>query len=143
MNKIQIRRLTKLRDHLLRGKLAHKRFDFSCFNSNVLQGEFSVTPDLIVVHNNKCGTNGCAIGELPLLFPRSFKWKDMEDQSESVFKKVVKFFGITDHESEHLFIPYEQCTDLYGGTVLGDNASRTHVAKNITVFLRLEKAKKI
>lgn len=51
MNK---RRLLKLATHLETGKLGHRHFYFGAYN-------------LGAVTANKCGTSGCAIGELPII----------------------------------------------------------------------------
>lgn len=59
MNATQKKRLRKLADHLMHGKLGHKRFDFNEYN---LPSEG--------FDEKGCGTAGCAIGECPIVFPR-------------------------------------------------------------------------
>jgi len=61
--------LLKLADHLESGKLGHPTFDFTTFNSTL---RYDMSPRKPVVPG--CGTNGCAIGELPVLFPKLWKF---------------------------------------------------------------------
>ncbi len=107
MKKLYRDRLLKLAAHLETGKLGHKKFDFSTYNS---------TPGIWELAPKECGTNGCAIGECPFLFPKHWEIRlsapvlknftaveylnDSEESGE-------KFFGLTSNEYTLLFIP--QC----------------------------------
>lgn len=64
-------RLLQLADHLEKGKLIHREFNFYYFNF----GEEDETG---------CGTAGCAIGECPAIFP---EWKF--DYSFPVFNEAT------------------------------------------------------
>ena len=98
-------RLLKLAEHLESGKLKHERFDFSTI-SNVVNG---------------CFTNGCAIGELPIVFPEAWKYLTTDGEclsngivnveTEELFihltdwSKVYEFFSIVKEEGNVLFCP--------------------------------------
>lgn len=64
-----------------------------------------------------CGSACCAIGWLPALFPRSFKWKDNNDLNDyfdiihkesgkEAFEGAEEFFSINDDQSQYLFDPW-------------------------------------
>ena len=129
MNKIQENRLLKLAQHLETGKLGHKDFDFNRING----GEFD---------ERGCGTLGCAIGELPIVFPSSWKFVSnyvTRIRSEHIGyfdeETVRLWFGTTIEEDDHLFYPDMQNPKEYGGRVLGSSAKREQVAKNIRAFI--------
>jgi hypothetical protein len=61
-------RLSKLVDHLFYEKLIHKEFTLKVFNSNCPDDYHYFNED------NICGTYGCAIGELPFVFPDEFSF---------------------------------------------------------------------
>lgn len=129
MNKIHIRRLEKLATHLESGKLGHKKFDFSQYNDSL---------------TDKCGTAGCAIGELPILFPRSWKFDDLgypklrDSGSFIITNDVMDYFEITEEEAHRLFYPIdEEDVELSpNGSVLPLSATRKQVAKGIRKFLK-------
>jgi len=131
MKKIHKDRLLKLANHLEKGKLGHKEFNIRYVN-------FSGNG---IYDSNGCGTCGCAIGELPFVFPRRFRfWKGSDS---SVVEDRIKgtlnsdgFFGLNQDEAEHLFWPQSQDTKRYGGRVLTDDATKTQVAKNILAFIK-------
>lgn len=119
-------RLLKLEKHLRRGKLFHEKFDFSRYNSSF---------------ENKCGTSGCAVGELVGLFPKLWKWDEYGTPklktSNTFFTSpdVRKFFEIGFEEYGHLFEPKQQQPRLFGGKKLGKRATAIQVADNIKAFI--------
>lgn len=133
MNK---KRLLKLADHLEKGKLGHKRFDFSQYN-NVLKPE--------------CGTAGCAIGECPIVFPSNWKFDERGApvlkrfrRANPVFQTINSgeiFFDLDDNEFAHLFTPEQQLPDTYGGKILTSKATRKQVAANIRAFVESKSTK--
>ena len=137
MNKVQIKRMQKLEEHLRRGKLGHAMFDFS---------EVNVGP-----RNPKgCGTMGCAMGELPIIFSRIWIFTDdgrvrlKKDPRAFGIKLIVgNWFGIDGDEAGHLFFPEKQDTKNYGGKDLSGFATREQVAANIRAFLKLKLKGKI
>lgn len=142
--KIRTDLLRELAQHLLKGKLGHEKFDFATFNEGF----------------NGCGTNGCAIGECPVLWPEIWCFSyDMaypvfittnENQyvgkTASVWEDVKSFFGINMLMAAHLFSPsskedytgdwdnISQSTMVYGGQLLDDRATKSEVAQNILLF---------
>jgi len=101
MKKVYLNRLQKLANHLDHGKLGHKKFNFSYYNTNIYFGE--------KYNTNGCGTSGCAIGECPIIF-RDWKFKGtnynpMYKDCENVEYSGEKFFGITNLEFQHIFLP--------------------------------------
>jgi len=131
MKKFHINRLVKLYHHINNGKLGHKKFDFSVINEDV-----DIDYGDMCVELNTCGTNGCAMGELPILFPKYWEFHNSgirykinnEVTSETEYKMFQYFFGITEHEEQHLFVPYGQSPEDYGGKSLSGSASRKEVA---------------
>lgn len=128
MNK---KRLLKLADHLMRGKLGHKKFDFSTYNS--------FSPN----NPSGCGTNGCAIGECPIVFPR--QWKFAKGSGAPILRcedthyeqdSGQIFFDVGMREYEHLFIPEMQNPSRFGGVHPGFKATRKQVARNILPFVK-------
>lgn len=132
MNKIQARRLEKLATHLESGKLGHKKFDFSTYNNS---------------GTNKCGTAGCAIGELPILAPRDWKFDSMgfpklrDSVSFIITNDVMDYFGLDEQEAHRLFYPIEEVNKELSpeGSVLPPSATRKQVARGIRKFLKEKK----
>jgi len=134
MKKIHKDRLLKLANHLKSGKLGHKVFDFSCVN-------FSSDG---IYDSKGCGTCGCAIGELPFVFPRRFMFRKdcgvfiLEDRIKGTLNTdgTLDFFGLCQNEAFHLFFPKYQNIVEYGGKSLNSVATKTQVAKNILAFIK-------
>jgi len=130
MNKIQIKRLEKLATHLEKGKLGHKTFDFEEVNSGPLDIK-------------GCGTLGCAIGEMPFVHPNSWHFNRQGDLTKTsngscIAIEVELWYGINHAECAHLFYPYGQQPEIYGGKQLGSDPTRKKVAKNIRAFLKIK-----
>lgn len=107
-----------------------------------------------------CGTAGCAVGELPYCFPQSFRFNE-ENLRQNTSRDLIEFqqgeqvqepnwcafaadiyragcfFGLTQGEAGHLFIPDDQETELYGGDILDSLAGPHDVAQNIRQFCLL------
>lgn len=135
---INKQRLLKLAD-LRYGKLGHSSFDFRYLN---LDGN----------EKNHCGSRGCALGEMPIVDPEEWTWKQsgrlipswvpaLRQYEEfnvppSVFAKI--YFQISLRQSEILFFP-NQITDLekqkYGIDYLDVYATKIDVALNIERFV--------
>lgn len=130
MNKIGRERLQKLEDHLREGKLFHKEFDITLWNDTT---------------SAMCGTSGCAIGELPELFPDKWGWRHdgMPFLKSSRFNTVgingSKFFNLEPDEFDHLFVSHSQDVNSFGGEMLRRNATPLDVANNIHEFLEITK----
>lgn len=130
MNK---RRLLKLARHLESGNLGHKKFDFDNYNRAKTGGYVPY----------KCGYAGCAIGEMPILFPDEWRFDNDgfpvlkgKDVFEMPIDSGVEFFEISDGEYSHLFVPNNQLPFRYGGDFLSDNATPKQVASNIRAFVK-------
>ena len=119
-----MKNLEKLAEHLETGQLGHKVFDFSTYNSNGASSNYAPV----------CGTNGCAIGECPILFPED--WKFDNDGMPILLNGTVRdFFEITNEQYLHLFIPEDQQPEKFGGKILDGSATRYEVAANIRAFI--------
>lgn len=112
---------------------------------------FAVPPDkfdfshLVSVKDGKPNT-GCALYYLPDVFP--FWWKRVGHIPTLRFRRSLpvlpfraaeyssRFFGINEESYMHLFIPYEQRCQTYGGSVLSNKATPDQVARNILHFIR-------
>ncbi len=127
---MNLERLHILYDHLMYGKLGHKKFDFRQFNSDT---------------ENKCGTAGCAIGECPVIWPEDWCFNaggtPVLNNSLWVRRSVFTWFDITESEYYHLFEPDSQDIEKYGGKNLVMTATREQVAANIKAFInKMEKS---
>lgn len=116
-------RLEKLAAHLETGQLGHAVFDFSVFND---------AP-------SRCGTNGCAIGELPIVFPDDWVFSKsgvpaLSDGSASacsacrIWENVEGYFEISGGQSDLLFLSGSP-------PLLPRTATRNHVAARIRELL--------
>ena len=124
-------RLKKLADHLINGKLGHKKFDFNDWNRG--NREQPAEP-------YKCGFAGCAIGECPIVFPLDWKFDEYADPVLrrswlGITDSAESFFGIDYEAVRHLFMPNCQTPEVYGGKRLGGNATAKRVGENILAFL--------
>ena len=133
MNK---QRLLKLAKHLESGKLGHKVFDFNIINSNKSSNGYE-----LLRSPNTCGTHGCAIGELPIVFPKIFNFSISGVIGRKKRKcSIEDFFDIDESQYFHLFGPYLQVSEwipegLTSGH-FGKSATRENVAKNIRWFVK-------
>jgi len=123
--------LLKLADHLERGQLGHKNFDYNAINL-VEQG--------IPAEPNGCGSSGCALGEMPIVFPDDWEFVSIGSHIHSVTRKkdvnsewlalsVAQYFEITCNQVEYLFCPASTINPLFG------NATRHQVAQHIRDFV--------
>lgn len=138
-------KLLKIANHLSYGKLEHDVFSFINYNTSP-DGEFK---------DNNCGTHGCAIGELPRIFPKDFAFVRGEfmnipvllgSQDATEYDKVIsinKYLDLNENEYNILFIPYsykeiEDFNYKYNADLieLGPHATRYEVASNIRKFIR-------
>lgn len=135
------KRLLKLAEHLETGKLGHKKFDFSLYNSAKYVFD--------TVEPYSCGYAGCALGECPIVFPKLWQFaidgtpvlrtsdEDNEDMDGSV--ESESFFGITHQEAAFLFIPTWNYTEKehapWNKKVLPTTATKKQVAAAIRRFV--------
>lgn len=142
MKAIHKKRLLKLAEHLEKGKLIHKVFDFATFNSEKKEP----IPGwdyhkYIEAKPYKCGTLGCALGEMPAVDKKKWNFDKtanphLKGTRKSAWDSAEEYFGISDTAVEHLFSPHSQDTDEYGGVLLGDDATAKQVASNIRKFVK-------
>lgn len=139
MQKLYKDRLLKLAEHLEKGILGHKEFDFSTVSFGKLQP------------TKGCGTNGCAIGELPIVFPEDFYYKPSEcnlglsDELRTYnpllikgsytdsFSDAEKYFNLNSTESGGLFT--SDFDPPWNKTKLNFEATRYEVAQGIRNFI--------
>lgn len=126
-----VRRLRKLANHL-RTKRGHDKFDFD-----------------IIVKQTKCGTAGCAVGELPFCFPREFTFLTdglgnlsqvirRGEPADELWRDVANFFGLSQHQRVNLFIgDWPTKLHIAGLRPLSRKASATAVANNLDRFCDL------
>lgn len=154
MSTIKIDLLRKVADHLINGKLEHQVFDFSNYNINC---GFDELP------RSYCGTNGCAIGECPIIFPDDWEFKEsgavglisMNENSERMDLEIQSgqsFFRLSFEQYIHLFVSESQNPLWVEGAdpneeedpetesfsyMLHSNATKEEVAANILHFCNL------
>ena len=124
------KRLLKLANHLLKGKLGHKRFDFSVFNQHYKS-------------NNLCGSRGCALGEMPIVWPK--QWRFTGDGVTCVprgcitYVNKVKWLSLSYYDYEYLFFPdngIKKMTSLGLKESLPKYSTKKQVANNIIQFIK-------
>lgn len=139
--KICFNRLSKMANHLREGQLAHEKFGF---------GTWHIAQER---EGNMCNTLGCACGELPAVFPQMWEYRRVPYNPESAHitsqvalkgkdlwqgasidsAGAMAFFGLTDKEFRHLFIP--RCQILNTARWLQPDATKEAVAANIEDFI--------
>lgn len=136
-------RLLKLANHLENWrkdkKVGHKEFNFSTIST-------SESTDV-------CGSAGCAVGELPVVFPRHFKYDKIgEEAIAPVLKKdndlidfaaAEVFFDLEKDDVYGLFAPNsQQSLSNYYETLfksLPAYATPKQVARNIRKFVKVKR----
>ena len=125
---IGLRRLMKLAEHLESGTLGHDRFNFSTIHVDRVDSD--------------CKSVGCAMGELPFVFPKQWKF----DRDDVVLRSgntpawgeqielldVADFFGIEEPDVYSLFYPGPKSVGYSG---LQMTATRKQVARHIRRFV--------
>ena len=156
------KRLAKLADHLSSGKLGHDVFDYNTW------GLFESSGKQNKQYKVSCKTSGCALGECPTIFPRHWKYRDLdlayftkqlaEDKEVEIepglrtnigyadpLHDAQEFFGISSDLAEFLFIAECWYSDLDCNDLDSPNsgATKKEVAKHIKKVLRLIEQGKI
>lgn len=93
--------------------------------------------DLLHVETD-CGTAGCAMGELPAVYPKIFSYVNgylcfLNDAKMPIYElemNIGKFFGLTEKERYFLFYPNWGCNNLSAGS------TKEEVAKHIREFVK-------
>lgn len=146
---IRFDRLQKVVTHLKGDKIGHAKFDFSKFHQE---------PTFLNKIFGHCGSNGCAIGELPLIFPQSWEFCPITSNFDGtligkgirrkgtpsmvtgkVRTSVEEFFGLNQAEAIHLFWPENQTRSWLppsrDGEALHKDASKAEVVENMEYFI--------
>ena len=120
-------RLRRIVTHLRSGNLAHDTFDFSEYNGGELKP-------------SGCGTNGCAVGEFPAIWPDLWRWGLNSLKSGLVYRPTGKFIfypdaaegflSIKEETRQFLFTP----ADGYRPNGLPGNATALEVADHIETW---------
>ena len=138
MSEVRIDDLLRLAEHLEKDALGHAQFDFGCFNDGNKDKRYYQKERL-----QNCRTLGCALGECPFVFPQwYFKAEDgyPSYRGYGPWTSAEHFFKITMEEVLHLFCPYKQEPERYGGVVLGQTETTSKdVARNIRAFCDIVK----
>lgn len=132
--KLGLERLEKLAAHLESGNLGHELFNFN---------QFHIGPHPI--KETRCGTEGCAIGECPFVFPEDWEFCECGQLSvkprlkssagtryHDSLSDAIDFFHLKGIEARLLFMPF-------GGEFqedsLSDKATAAQVAQQIREFI--------
>lgn len=141
-NIVNKERLLKLADHLEHGKLGHKVFDYTKWNWN----DRNKFPDARQVPEYSCGTNGCAIGEMPILEPEEWEFDSVglpQLKNGIPGYKIVpsplicaaRWFDITMSDAMALFAGDKECAEHLGINPLKDTTTKEQVAATIRYFV--------
>lgn len=131
-------RLVKVVEHLEKGVLGHKEFNFSVINNG---------------KDGTCGSQGCALGELPIIFPEAWRFNINDVFSGGIclirteqydfFPGLNEWFGIDYHEAKVLFYDNsylddknKELRDKIGMAELNKSASKEQVAANMRIFIK-------
>lgn len=148
MTSNQLDRLEQLAAHIISPQRRHKEFDLARFNRGLPSGQ-----------TNVCGTHGCALGELPALWPEQFKWVGGgvgfldSGCGESIAILCENYFGMDQYEAWLLFSPVHMDEDLFKGAyilmlevmeetgvqALERDATAEEAAANIRQFVRAKR----
>lgn len=110
-------RLLTLAAHLRTGKMGHKIFNFAVLNTDDDDN-----------HVNVCGTQGCAMGELPIVWPEKFDFRSFD------MDKVQIWFDIDIYERFFLF--YHRPKVIFATyNTLPEDATKEEVALHIEKFV--------
>lgn len=144
MKKLFKDRLLKLATHLESGELTHLKFDFNEIHKGFIIGaccEEINLKELVgkYLPKNICGTSGCAMGEIPAVWPKFWKWNGDGIQAIDGVTTVTEFFGLSDSLSEYdeedfLFYP-DRGTSPWG-TEFDVNTTKEEVAAGIRAFVK-------
>lgn len=80
----------------------------------------------------------CIIKALPKAFPKDWVEnksgvaKRGSDEGVSLLSSLMLYFGLDGDQFLHLFTPYGQDTDVYGGNILAGDATPKDIAHNIS-----------
>jgi hypothetical protein len=143
------RRLLKLADFL--AALPREKFDFS----QIVEQKGKPMLQALKAGKTRCGTVGCAIGWMPAVFPRHLKWgedfrgsgtylgvyfRNSDPESFSGepidFQVAEQFFGITEDETQWLFLPDYYSGERDADNGLSDSATPKAVARHIRKFVQ-------
>ena len=116
-------RLLKLAEHLESGKLAHEKFDYNTYSYSRDEND----PD----PREKFGSCGCAIGELPEVFPETWTWENLGLKIHK--NEEILFFELSYNDYNLLFMDLH---NLLGLEV--ENITALHVAKAIRYYVKHE-----
>ncbi len=119
-----IERLSTIVEHLLHGKLLHQVFDFRTINGNETGEDWISTP------YGHCGTNGCALGEFPTIFPGQFMFDGGGVTGRNGLSKQ-EWLGISMQAYSRLFFSQTHRRPLEGCAYLPETATKEQVAANI------------
>jgi hypothetical protein len=128
MKALYRKRLLKLADFL--DALPREKFDFGV----ITRVDGKPMREALKAAHERCGTVGCAIGWMPVVFPQLVMWDDdhgvvlKSDPWVLDFECAKEVFNLTDYESGRLFMP------LASG--LGRDATPKQVARHIRKFVR-------
>jgi len=126
-------RLLDLALHLERGVLGHEKFCFTTYNGNT---------------EGRCGTMGCAIGELPIIFPLEWGWREFTlipvplayagfrlYEGHQLSEDVGTFFDISAEDVRDLFHSNNKRWWVEGESSLSGGADQIEVALSIRQYV--------
>ena len=126
MNKEQAGRLLTLA-YFMKTEVKKKHYD----QNTVIAVPPSVKPEVALVHDNFCGSEGCSLGFLPIAFPKEFKYEKQSNYAHELYWEVsthdgkamtaawagkhrevlVDFFGLDEKEITKIFGTTEERDD--------------------------------
>ena len=130
--KTKLKRFTKYYNYLISDKAIHDQWNFKYVVREI---------ESLFRSRRSCG---CALGELPGVWPHVFALSlDREEiihvrsKARLTFIRIREFLSISASEESHLFYPRQQNPSKFGGIWLDSDASRDQVAENMYQFIKV------
>lgn len=131
--KLNIERLRKLADHLVSEK---------CKEIFYMVGPRDENSQGIMIPLEAIPALDSAISESYKIFPEEWIWNEedevaylLEDKSMNPTTSAAIFYGLDESELRHLFIPFNQDPEIFGGKMLEAIIMPYHIGENIYQFL--------
>lgn len=125
---VDIKKIEKLGNTLVKGLIAHTQFDITHWNHNLEDRE----PE-----GNRCGFAGCSIGNLPSLFPKDFKWN-----GDDVIQKKGRISASDATGNEGIFLGLPSVIFNYLFVNLPEDLTAKQAGRHILKFVKDFKAGK-
>lgn len=131
---VQEERLCKLADELLSKYYDHYEYQLDL---TMIKNPMSL------IHKSQMPTLVVVINECLKVFPDDWRWNHQinsayfkDDPIKNPCTSAMLYFDLDFIMFKHLFVPYNQFTTYFGGTMLDYNITPTEIGNNIIEFVK-------